>query len=181
MAQKHYGVRLSSGSKRFSLCSISDKDTALDAYEKMLRESLAAAGVDFDSYNDVWPTIFERFRRIGNEVAYRTVYAALCSQAHNDPEEILNSIMCRVGGREGMAEANFVERYHFALYMVLTAIQYHLLATALYLAKYAIPEAQQLMPLHKRIGEHIKEIATNTPDAISSLIKEAGGTARSDK
>ena len=43
-----------------------------------------------------------------------------------------------------------MERYRFALYMVLTAIQYHLLATALYLAKFAVPEAQQLPALHNK-------------------------------
>ena len=75
---------------------IAQKDRSLDQYENALCESLALINIDYQNYIGSWPSTFDRFAKIGKEVDYRTIYAALCSQANNDPEDILNNLMSRI-------------------------------------------------------------------------------------
>jgi len=66
---------------------------------------------------------------IGDEVGYRTIYAALCSQAHSDPEDIVNNMVARViPVLEPSGEAQQVEQYHFSFFMLHHAVAYHLRA-----------------------------------------------------
>ena len=84
-----------------------------------MHESLALSGVNFDAVDLKWPSIFDRFKETKGEVNYRTVYAALCSQAHNDAEDILNKIMSRViDNVTGLEDAQWVEQYNFSLYLL---------------------------------------------------------------
>jgi hypothetical protein len=125
--------------KNHHLERIRGEDASLDQYEIMLRESLSLDRVDYDAVDIKWPSIFDRFREVDNEVGYRTVYAALCSQAHNDAEDVLNKIMSRViTNVEGLEEAQWVEKYNFSLYLLLTAIDYHIFSSAMYLSKIGI-------------------------------------------
>ncbi|VTT98808.1 Uncharacterized protein OS=Moritella sp. PE36 GN=PE36_17745 PE=4 SV=1: SEC-C [Gemmataceae bacterium] len=43
-----------------------------------------------------WPKIADRFTALGEEIHYRVLYAAMCSQAHNDGEDLINEMIVRV-------------------------------------------------------------------------------------
>ncbi|QHG91412.1 hypothetical protein CVO_05995 [Sulfurimonas sp. CVO] len=159
-----------SKSKEFHRKKIADKNEALDKYEEMLRESLSLANVNYDSNNTRWPNIFERFRDIDHEVSYRTIYMALCSQAHNDSEDILNSLMTRViANVDGLEKANFIQQYHFSLYMVLTCVQFHIFASAMYIAKFEI-SAKKLIDIYKKSTNILIEFTDSMEETISQHI-----------
>lgn len=149
---------------------INTKETSLDHYEDMLKRSLSLAGVNYDVSDMKWPSIFERFREIGDEVGYRTVYAALCSQAHNDAEDVLNSIMARVSANvQGLEDALFIEQYNFSLYMLLMVIKYHVVASAMYLGKFTI-DVKDIISLFGEIEKNIILVMEQTPDLINDKI-----------
>jgi hypothetical protein len=151
--------------------AIADKDEALDRYEYILQHSLALDGVDFKVVDLKWPSIFDRFKEIQEEVGYRTVYAALCSQAHSDAEDILNKVSARViEGVSGMEEAQWVEQYNFSLFLLLTAIDYHIMASGMYLAKFGI-DARPLLKFRKKVIEAQTLVTQNSPRHVSERIK----------
>jgi hypothetical protein len=44
-----------------------------------------------------WPKIADhRFAALGEDIHYRVLYAAMCSQTHNDGEDLLNEMVNRV-------------------------------------------------------------------------------------
>ncbi|PJE54055.1 hypothetical protein TY87_17575 [Marinomonas sp. BSi20584] len=99
---------------------------------------MLAQGVNIDNYDAKWPSAFDRFRLINDEIGYRTIYTALCSQSHNDPEDLLNQLLCRSLNHDGFTSAKKAEQYFFSLYMILQAIKYHVMASAMYLGKLEI-------------------------------------------
>jgi len=117
---------------------IDEKNDALDKYEAVLRKAMSERGIDINNFDPKWPSAFDRFRLIDDEVGYRTVYVALCSQSHNDPEDLLNHFLCRAIGNEGFTSAKKAEQYFFSVYMVLQAVKYHVMASAMYLGKFNI-------------------------------------------
>ncbi|EME0096414.1 hypothetical protein VXI05_004523 [Vibrio parahaemolyticus] len=156
--------------KDHHLNKILEKEGSLTHYEEALRESLRLAGVDFDSVDIKWPSIFDRFKEIGDEVGYRTVYAALCSQAHNDAEDILNKIMSRViDNISGMEEAQWIEQYNFSLYLLLTALDYHITASAMYIARFNI-KVDGLVQLKKEVIETMCLVIEQGPKLVREKI-----------
>jgi hypothetical protein len=98
------------------------KDEALDTYESFLSEVYDQMGRSYDK-DKRWPNAFERFSALQKQLGYRTVYAALSSQIHNDAEDLLNVFLVRStdpSGRE--KEAVEGERWSFGRAMVLTAL-----------------------------------------------------------
>lgn len=156
--------------KAHHLQRISDKNNTLDHYEYGLKTSLALCNVDFDAVDSKWPSIFDRFKEIDDEVGYRTVYAALCSQAHNDAEDILNKIMARITANvSGMEEAQWVEQYNFSLYLALMALNYHAMASAMYIAKFGI-NAKEIIELKHGITDSIVKVVEHGPRLLSENI-----------
>ncbi|EIZ1170178.1 hypothetical protein MOV00_000252 [Vibrio vulnificus] len=156
--------------KDHHLQTILEKEGALNHYEEALRESLRLAGVDFDAVDLKWPSIFDRFKEIGEEVGYRTVYAALCSQAHNDAEDILNKIMARViDNVSGMEEAQWIEQYNFSLYLMLRALDYQITASAMYVAKFNI-KVDALVQLKKEVIETTSLVIEQGPELVRERI-----------
>lgn len=156
--------------KAHHLHRILEKNSTLDHYEYGLKTSLSLCNVDFDAVDSKWPSIFDRFKEIGEEVGYRTVYAALCSQAHNDAEDILNKIMARVTANVcGMEEAQWVEQYNFSLYLALTALDYHAIASAMYIAKFGI-DAKEIIELKRGITESIVKVVEHGPRLVSEKL-----------
>ncbi|QKJ61139.1 DUF5677 domain-containing protein [Serratia fonticola] len=157
--------------KAYHLQRISDKDRCLDHYEYGLKTSLALSNVEFDAVDSKWPSIFDRFKEIKDEVGYRTIYAALCSQAHNDAEDSLNKIMARITENvSGMEEAQWIEQYNFSLYMALIALDYHAFASAMYIAKFGI-NADEIIKLKNRVAESILNVVENGPRLILENIR----------
>lgn len=124
------------GAKAIHEQRIRNKDEALATYEAVLTEAFAQIGLHYSQASKEWPSIFDRFKAINKEVDYRTVYAALCSQAHNDAEDLLNDFVHGVRQIEGAHDQQAFENKNFALYMVLTALAFLMEATVIYLAKF---------------------------------------------
>lgn len=122
--------------KRDHLLRITNKEDALNKYEHVLTEAFSQIGLSYSLAAKEWPSIFDRFKAINKEVGYRTVYAALCSQAHNDAEDLLNDFVHSVCQVEGAHKTQAAENKNFSLYMVLMGLAYLTEATVIYLAKY---------------------------------------------
>jgi hypothetical protein len=161
----------SSDDKQYHIRLIVEKDNTLDHYEDALRSSLSIIHVDYNMYNDSWPSIFDRFVKIGKEIDYRTIYVALCSQAHNDPEDVLNSLMSRIIPVEGYADSVEIERYNFSLNMVIASISFYIEATAMFLAKYDISVTDTILPLWSRAMELVNENISVSEQKIFDTIK----------
>lgn len=152
--------------KEYHYQKIAAKDAALLQYENALRESLKLADVDFDNSNLKWPNIFERFRLLNKEVEYRTLYMALCSQAHNDAEDVLNKIMARVTANiDGMEKAQEVEQYLYSLFYILSTVRYHIYSSAMFIAKFEI-DVKSLLVLYDKVMEELTDIAENLEDMV---------------
>lgn len=115
---------------------IATKERALSSYESILVEAFSQIGVHYSAAGKEWPSVFDRFKIIGKEVAYRTVYAALCSQAHNDAEDLLNDFVQGVTQVKGADRMQAAENKNFSLYMVTMALEFLVEATVVYLAKF---------------------------------------------
>lgn len=147
---------------------INDKEDALSHYEYGLRQSLYLEGIDYDANQLKWPNIFERFQKLGKEIEYRTLYTALCSQAHNDAEDIINKIMARITENvKGMDKAQEMEQYLFSIFYILSAVRYHIYAAAMFVAKFKI-DAVELMQIHKEVMDELEYLAEN----LVSMVQE---------
>jgi len=104
---------------------IKQKALALDAYERFLAS--VATQVNVAQPSRVWPKMDRLFQAIGQELGYRTVYAALCSQSHHDAEDILNRFFVDSHPETGDLSSRMRrEKHTFSLYMVLSAVNYFL-------------------------------------------------------
>lgn len=152
---------------------INDKDRALSFYEDGLRKSLALINIDYDSFAGSWPSAFDRFCKIDKEVGYRTVYASLCSQAHNDPEDILNNLMSRIIDVKGIEEYAERERYIFSLFMVATSINYYIESSAIYLSKYNIDVMEAFVPLINSARSLQSELQSRSKEFCSAPMRSS--------
>ena len=129
---------------------IDHKDGVLESYERALQVIFQQIGYQYSEGSDIWPSIFDRFKAIGKETDYRTVYAALWSQAHSDPEDLLNEFMQRMSAVPGAAEAQRAENENFSVFIFLTSLALLIESSAMYLAKYTPDANHVLMDLEER-------------------------------
>lgn len=141
---------------------IKSKGEALLGYEHVLQEAFSQIGIKYSAVNKEWPSIFDRFKAINKEVDYRTVYIALCSQAHNDAEDLLNDFVHGVQQIEGAHEMQASENQNFSLYMVLTALAFLAEATVVYLAKYNLNVNEPFQLLLADIWAFIEQVTQRT-------------------
>jgi hypothetical protein len=156
--------------KLYHINLITNKEKSLDAYEETLRQSFSVINVDYDTFDKKWPNTFDRFKKIDKEITYRTLYAALCSQSHNDAEDSLNNLMKRIVPIQGIEKGVEAEKYIFSLDMVLTSIQLWIEATVMFLAKYEIQMSDQLFEIGKRATVNIIELDKEKPDFIKRMM-----------
>lgn len=150
---------------------IEDKERSLNFYEYSLRKSLCMINIDYDNHPGSWPNTFDRFSKIGKAVDYRTIYAALCSQAHNDPEDILNNLMSRIIEMDGYDESVEIEKYIFSLNMVLTSINFYLEASSIYLTKYNVTASTTFVTLTERTTELQIKLQSSSESYIQHPLK----------
>jgi len=141
---------------------IAAKERALSHYERVVTEAFLQINRNYAAVSETFPGIFDRFNAIGKEVSYRTVYAALCSQAHNDAEDLLNDFVHAVMQIRGAREVQAFENENFALYMVLTVVFFLIEAFAMYLAKY-FDVLEQFKPLLNDALVEVQEVGKRIP------------------
>ena len=138
---------------------ITGKEEALRKYERFLRQVCGQFSLDYEKMKVSWPSLFDRFQSIGKEVDYRTVYAALCSQAHNDAEDLLNEFVAGTVQIEGMMEQHKRENIGFALLMILLSVTTLIEGAAMYLAKYSLGPSKTLVPLFEDVNRVAHRVA----------------------
>lgn len=73
---------------------IEQKEPAVSQQESITQQFARDAGITRAA--QPWPKIADRFRAVGDEVDYRVLYAAMCSQTHNDAEDLFNTFVLGV-------------------------------------------------------------------------------------
>lgn len=78
-----------------------------------------------------WPKIADRFRALGEEVDYRVLYAAMCSQTHNDAEDLFNTVALGIMKHHRPGEAALAyevrlrrEEAYFARFLMYRSVEY---------------------------------------------------------
>ena len=76
---------------------------------------------------NAWPNLIDRLSALDRRLEYRTVYAAMCSQAHHDAEDILNKFIaiCHPDF-EHLAPRMEREADTFSVFMVLFGLRWFL-------------------------------------------------------
>jgi hypothetical protein len=87
-----------------------------------------------------WPNIGSRFEAIGDNLAYRTFYARLCTATHFDAEETLRYVIGKATGPE-MLERIAVETVMFSRFMLAEAVRAYAEAGKEYARSYSMEKA----------------------------------------
>ena len=105
---------------------IDRKNEALDAYEKIIDDLVSHFGIHITKAN-AWPNLVDRLTALDRRLEYRTVYAAMCSQAHHDAEDILNNFLANCHpDADRMAPRMEREADTFSIFMVLFGLRWFL-------------------------------------------------------
>ncbi len=108
---------------------IERKREAIDQQDVIVRTFAADAGIARPS--QPWPKVADRFRALGDEVDHRVLYAAMCSQAHNDAEDLFNTLVLGVLAHlhPGQVSQEFktrqkAENEFFARFLMYRSVEY---------------------------------------------------------
>ncbi len=135
---------------------IKRKNKAMDGYEQFIENFSRHCGVDLGEAAS-WPSLVDRLTALGRRIEYRTVYAAMCSQAHHDAEDVLNHFWANsiVGDTDRFAVHVEQEADTFSIYMVLLGLNWFVEAVSAsgnYL-KFPTVVAEALNSRNRIIGE----------------------------
>ena len=155
--------------KQIHLSAIARKERALSGSEQILRGAFQQMG--FTPNSDAsWPNLFDRFRVLGKATSYRTVYAAMCSQSHNDAEDLINKFIIHSVGTAEMQEALASETLNFSRMLVYFGLKYYLEASLIYTIAFDLPGAEK--EIHKGYDVISKLVEEIVAEDIESLRKE---------
>lgn len=99
-----------------------------------------------------WPSVFDRFKDIGYEDSYRTVYAALSSQIHSDAEDTLNYLFGKASGDEALFSKMALETINFSRFLMYFAVVFYMRAAFAYARTFELVQAQEI------ISEGLKQV-----------------------
>ncbi len=101
------------------------KNQAMDDYELFIRHFSKEVSVSYptDKGRQKFLDICDA---LGKAIDYRTVYMAMCSQAHHDAEDILNDLMVGSTNSEELMRKSELEKTNFSLNLILCSIRYYL-------------------------------------------------------
>lgn len=109
---------------------IRNKNEVLDHYDQFVSKLSAHFGLESGKAKG-WPKLINMLTELGQRIDYRTVYAAMCSQAHHDAEDVLNHfIVNSIEGHPDFAERMEHEADTFSLFMLLFGFRWFVLATS---------------------------------------------------
>jgi hypothetical protein len=144
--------------------AVEGKEKALNISYDFLYRAFQQMGLAPPTTSDsMWPNLFDRFKSLGKEDSYRTVYAAMCSQAHNDAEDLISKfIVCFSDMPEGETKLAS-ETVGFSRMLIHIGLQYYLEATLGYAECFGLTEAE------KELNEGYSIISRQTVDAALRL------------
>jgi hypothetical protein len=146
---------------------IRQKDEAMDTYKQFIDHYIDNKGIDTDMVMK-WPGLIDRFTALGWRIEYRTVYSAMCSQAHHDAEDVLNHCIANsIAGTDEVAKRMEREADTFSVFMVLHGLQKFveaILAVSLHL-KFPTVVAEGINS-HKRIMDEFQEVVPHLNSGV---------------
>ncbi|MBK9327151.1 MAG: hypothetical protein IPN00_12800 [Hydrogenophilales bacterium] len=113
---------------------IQDKTETEEQAKEVCRMFIEAAGCK-------WPektqsiSAEKLFKDLDKELEYRTVYRAMCGQPHQNPEDIVNGLLCSLSSNDKIERSRKEEKHCFSVFICLWGVRYHLESIAT-LAKY---------------------------------------------
>lgn len=120
---------------------INQKEQALNRLEIFINDCKKQIGSNNNKNRCEWPNIFRRFEMLGFEIDYRTLYAAMCSQTHNDAEDILNYFFFVASGNRELLEQCAIETVNFSRLLMYGGIDYYLEAARRYAICFKLDDA----------------------------------------
>jgi hypothetical protein len=108
-----------------------------------------------------WPSrIVNRFEALGLSDTYRTVYARLSSEAHNDAEETLRYVLAVLSNNQGLKESMGIETLNFSKMMIYYAASYYVRTAITYAEVFQMPNIlKHLMQGHTIIQNQLENIS----------------------
>jgi hypothetical protein len=107
---------------------------------------------------------FSRFRAVGEQIHYRTVYAALCSQTHNDAEDLLNNFAVHLTSDEALHQSLAKETESFSWLLTAVAVDDFSHAVACFLVMYdLIDPAAPIKELCRDADRLVADALSQTP------------------
>jgi len=139
---------------------IKDKNEALDKTALFIEHFAEAIGVKYPSEKG-YPNFIGICSALNKAIDYRTIYMAMCSQAHHDAEDILNDLIISTSpnGHELSAQLGN-ETNNFSIFLVLHGVRYYLECLGKVGARYKFSSVVQQ--------------ASRSCTAISDLMEEVG-------
>lgn len=105
---------------------IRDKNEALDNMALFVEHFAQTVGVKYPSEKG-YPNFIGICTALNKAIDYRTVYMAMCSQAHHDAEDILNDLIVGLAPNQEKLSAQLErETNNFSIFLVLHSIRYYL-------------------------------------------------------
>jgi len=101
------------------------KNQAMDDYELFILCFSKEVNVSYPT-DKGRQEFFDICDALGKAIDYRTVYMAMCSQAHHDAEDILNDLMVGSTNSEELMRKLELEKINFSLNLILCSIRYYL-------------------------------------------------------
>lgn len=139
---------------------IKDKNETLDNAALFIEHFAEAVGVKYPSEKG-YPNFLGICTALNKAIDYRTVYMAMCSQAHHDAEDIINDLI--VGTSPNVRElAARLEREtnNFSIFLVLHGVRYYLECLGKLGARYKFSSvAQQVSKSHIAISGLMAEVS----------------------
>ncbi|MBW4661514.1 MAG: hypothetical protein KME15_22815 [Drouetiella hepatica Uher 2000/2452] len=133
---------LDSDAKRVHQLKAIQKKTTLISLKKYIDQALAEFKLPTtEQAVKKWPNIAERFKLLGLELDYRTVYAALCSQTHNDAEDLLNYFVVVSLGNRDLLDKVGLETVNFSRLMMYMGVEYYISAAGGYAVRFELNDA----------------------------------------
>lgn len=146
---------------------IAQKRTALHNYDSGLAGAAGELGAPHDP-SSRWPSVFDRFKSVGRETAYRTEYAALCIETHNAAEDLLNQLTGSAFSNPAIEKSRKVESRLFGQMMVYSSTSYFFNACIKYGQTY---DLAQTVEEGKKAEGVATGIALSTGASIQGVVK----------
>jgi len=134
----------------------------VEAVESFVDRAMLAVGMPKGSSRTVkWPhRIADRFDALGLEDMYRTVYARMCSQVHNDAEDTLNFCIAVASSDQRVLEQMGLETVNFSRLLVFYGVSFYMQASIKYAESFGMTRAaESLRRGYAIIEQQIREIS----------------------
>lgn len=139
---------------------IKDKNEALDNTALFIEHFAEAVGVKYPSEKG-YPNFIGICTALNKAIDYRTIYMAMCSQAHHDAEDIINDLIVGTSPNVHELSARLErETNNFSIFLVLHGVRYYLECLGKIGARYKFSSvAQQSSRSHIAISGLMAEVS----------------------